>query len=604
MNGFIRRQFINLRFQILTLSLLTVLGVSSIETSFAARLPPTNPTIPYRFGVVNDLGQYHDDLWNRGVRAVTFELQWKLYEPQEGVYNQAYIDHMKQILSGLNTRGWYVQLIPGFHYTPDWVYANYPDVYFVNQYGEIYNPDPISAGDFRVINAPFSPQARTLIAGYLQRIFSVDFPQNEPALRFDSVRVGGGPQGELRYPPAEWNGHSNSFWAFDASAQNATVSAIPASIQGWRPGIDPNPGSAGRGQLIVNPGFEKQHPYYSILGWSPDDEVVAQATTSDVRSGSRALSLTINTTNRIHQYVRVKPSTAYQFGGWVKSITPGGRSRIFVTQYDQATQPVSGAAFTKLESTSVGWVELSGEIVSSPGTTFFKIELDGDRAGSYLFDDLWLHENGETNIEDRDIQVPTAFFDWYVDRMTDYQNWQITELRKYFSGTLDIVYAGKGIRSMQVTDALCNDLRGDGWSENSSALYAAADYARHINNIATPQNLAIYLTGIENPPDRDVDDRSPYPSQWSAARWVSYLAKSRSLPVWGENSGRNTYQEMALTLERMRDNNFVGILWAFESHLYSDPGSTGYATANDYEAFIQFYTNEHLSFLPITLAGR
>ena len=156
----------------------------------------------YLFGVVNDDGLHYDDLWGRGVRAITFEFQWKRYEPQQGVYDQGYINHMQQLLAQLNSQGWVVQMVPGFHYTPDWVFANYAGMHYVNQYGDVYNPDPFQAGDFRVINAPFNPQARNLIATYLAKIF-LDFDQSNPAYRFDSVRVGGEVQGELRYPPAQ-----------------------------------------------------------------------------------------------------------------------------------------------------------------------------------------------------------------------------------------------------------------------------------------------------------------------------------------------------------------------------------------------------------------
>ena len=108
------------------------------------------------------------------------------------------------------------------------------------------------------------------------------------------------------------------------------------------------------------------------------------------------------------------------------------------------------------------------------------MELDGHQPGTYFFDDLWLEQEGETNHQDRDTGVPLAFYDWYVGALTGYQNWQIVEIRRHYSGQLDVLYAGKGLRSNQVTDALTNDLQGDGWSEGSSALYAAAAYDRHV----------------------------------------------------------------------------------------------------------------------------
>jgi hypothetical protein len=152
-----------------------------------------------------------------------------------------------------------------------------------------------------------------------------------------------------------------------------------------------------------------------------------------------------------------------------------------------------------------------------------------------------------------------------------------------------------------VTDALTNDLRGDGWSEGSSALYAAAAYDRHVAGLSTLQSIALYLTGIEDPPDHVVDDSSPYPSDWSAARWIAYLAQSRGMPVWGENSGQNGGTELQLTVQRMHANGFLGLMWAFESELYAAPNPQGYATIDEYEAIINAYANLNAVYLPLVL---
>lgn len=541
------------------------------------------PQVRYLFGVINNDGLHYADEWARGVRATSFELQWKLYEPQPGTYDQTYLTLMQQSLAQLKAQGWYVQLIPGYQYVPDWVFQQHPDFYYVNQYGERYDPDPISQGSFRVINAPFNSQARTLIAGYIQRIFT-DF---NPA-DFDSVRVGGSVQGELRYPPNLWNGHK-SYWAFDIHAQNPAESGIPAGVIGWRPGLDPNPGSVGRGQLIVNPGFEDTHAYYPVPAWSPDDEVQVELISTDFHSGNRALKLTLSTANRIHQYVRVAPNTTYNFGGWLKSADGVGRARVFFNQYDANTQLVPGAPFGVLETSASTWTYLTGTLTTSSTTQYLKVQLDGHQPGTYFFDDLWLERQGEANHQSRDIAVPLAFFDWYIQKLTDYQNWQIAEIRKYYSGQLDVLYAGKGLMRNQATDALTNDLRGDGWSEGTSALYSAAAYDRHTAGLSTTQKLALFLTGIDEPPASLVNDTSLYPSNWSAARWIAYLARSRGLPVWGENSGQDDVTKLQLTAQRMQANGFLGMMWGFESELYANPNPNGYATIADYQAIIAAY---------------
>jgi Beta-galactosidase len=550
------------------------------QTSLAQRATQSR----FLFGVMNDDGKHYADEWSRGVRATTFELQWKRYEPQPGVYDAAYINSMKQLLAQLKAQGWYVQLVPGYQYAPDWVFTQYPDMYFVNQYGDPFSPADAS---MRVINAPFNPQARSLIAGYVARIFQ------DMGAQFDSVRVGGGVLGELRYPPPEWNGHSNSYWAFDAHAQTPAESGIPGQVVGWKPGISENPGSVGRGQLIINPSFEEAHTYFPILGWSPDDQVKAQ---TEGLQGDRALKVTLDAPYRVHQFVRVRPSTTYDFGCRVRSADSAGRVRMFITQYDASTRPVAGAPLGKLETGATSWANLSGTLTTHANTQYVKVELDGDRPGQFFFDDLWLRRVGETNTHSRDMAVPLAFYDWYVQKLTDYQNWQIAEIRKHYGGQLDVMYAGKGLMSDHATDALTNDLRGDGWSEHISALYGATVFDQHVAGLSTTNKIALYITGIEDPPANEVNDASPYPCHWSGAHWIAHLARSRGLPVWGENSGKDTAASLRLSVQRMRENGFLGLMWGFESELYADPNPNGYAAIDDYASAI---ASLHDAFLPL-----
>jgi hypothetical protein len=559
---------------------------------------PNQPSGSFLFGVINNNGVHYADEWQHGVRATTFEFQWQLYEPQPGVFDQAYIDHMKSVLSGLKAQGWAVQMIPGTQYVPQWVYDNYPDMAYVNQYGELFTPDPLAQSDYRSINAPFNPQARELIASYLKRIFQ-DFDQSNPLLHFDAVRIGGGMQGELRYPPASWMGHTNSFWAFDRNAQDPAISGIPASVVGWRPGIDANPASNPQGQLLVNPGFEENQTNYPTFGWTPDDQVSAVFTHSDPQEGSQALQLTLKDGHRIHQYVRVLPGTTYAFGAWMKSGQAGGSARLFVSEYSADNQPVANTAFAKLETGATSWSMLSGELTTSPATVFLKVELDGSQPGVYFFDHLWLNQPGATNQAGRDISIPRLFYDWYVQKLSDYQNWQIAQMRQYYDGPLDVLYAGKGLRAGQVMDALDNDLRGDGWSESNQALYAGTVYARHVKSLETTQGIRLFLTGVEDPPENLVDDASPYPNDWSAARWITSLARSRSLPVWGENSGKNNPEQMKLSMQRMWDNDFLGLMWGFESELYANPNPNAYATIADYDAEMHSFNQRFERYLPI-----
>ena len=586
-------------------------GTAPSDTSLSSTAKPATSSAErklfvqtFLFGVLNDNGDHFTDQWGRGVRATSLELQWKQYEPEQGVYDWDYINHLRARLRSLKQQGWYVQLIPGVQYAPDWVFANYPGMHYINQYGEAYDPDPLTQGDFRVINAPFNPQARTLIAGYLEHVLTQSFPQSDPEYIFNSLRIGGGPQGELRYPPATWNGHNNSYWAFDAYAQDpAQIAAIPAAIAGWRPGVDPNPGTQGAGQLLVNPGFEISYPNYSQPGWTPDDEVKILYSHSAPHSGQNAMQLTLATPNRVHQFVRVEAGTNYRFGGWVKSGDGLGRPRLFAIQYGADHLAVPGAPFVKLESPLADWVYVEGSLTTSASTRFLKIELDGDRPGAFYFDDLWLAQEGATIQQSRSVETPVAFYDWYVQAMTAYQNWQIATLRQYYSGQIDVVYAGKGLQTRHIMGALTNDLLGDSWSETSSALYAGAVYERHIAALSDDGLLAIFLTGIEAEAEELVNDNSPYSSDWSAAHWLSALARRQGLSIWGENSGRNDAAGMWLAARRMHANGFSGLMWGFASQLYADPNADGYATIEDYQAVIAYYSNVQAIGLPFLVHG-
>lgn len=552
----------------------------------------------YLFGVLNDDGAHYQDEWERGVRATNFEVQWKRYEPAQGVYDQAYIEHLRSVLRGLKQQGWVVQLVPGYHYAPGWVFSSYPNMNYVNQFGDVYDPDPVAQGDFRVINAPFNPQARALVAGYLEHLLTVGFPQSDPQLRFDSVRVGGGVQGELRYPPAAYNGHNNSYWAFDVFAQDpARVAAIPDEIVGWRPGIDPNPGTVGAGQLLVNPGFEQDELWYPLLGWTPDDEVAAESTGQAAHGGTRSLKVVLNSANRVHQFVRVQAGATYNFGGWVRSGDGQGRARIFVTQYDAGNRLIDDAGYVKLESRSAEWASVNGSVQAAADTRFFKLEVDGDQNGIYYFDDLWLVEQGSSSTSNRQIDIPLKFYDWYVSALTGYQNWQIGEIRRHFSGGLDIVYAGKGVLVEPIMGALTNDLSGDGWSEASRGLYAGTAYDRHVSGLPQDAAIALYLTGIEDDPVEIVDDVSPYPGRWSAARWLASLAAGRGFAVWAENSGQDDAAALWLAAQRMQHNGFFGLMWGFENELYS--GSSEFASIETYQQVIRFYQSANKVFMPL-----
>ncbi|TMC46991.1 MAG: hypothetical protein E6J20_20355 [Chloroflexi bacterium] len=175
---------------------------------------------PPAFGIVGVDGTHLAAERAAGVSTLLFEIRWSDYEPQQGIVDQAYLSAARSRLAAMRQAGFRVVLEAGLASTPTWVFALDGNTRFVNQYGDVYHG--LSAGD--PANGVFDSSVRSAQAGYIAQL-AHDFGDV-----FDTIRVGGLEDDELRYPGPSYNGHSNSYWSFDADAQAASP------VPGWRPG--------------------------------------------------------------------------------------------------------------------------------------------------------------------------------------------------------------------------------------------------------------------------------------------------------------------------------------------------------------------------------
>jgi hypothetical protein len=159
-----------------------------------------------------------------GVGIAHLELTWDRYEPRDGVFDATYAATMKARLDTLHAAGMRVVLGVGLQYPPNWMY-DLPNSRYVNQFGVAGGPP----------NLTFNQTLRDRAATYIARV-AQDFDLNN----FDAVRIGSGGYVETLYPAADdGQGHTNSYWAFDANAQrgNERPASIPAPpLAGWTPG--------------------------------------------------------------------------------------------------------------------------------------------------------------------------------------------------------------------------------------------------------------------------------------------------------------------------------------------------------------------------------
>lgn len=184
----------------------------------------------YCWGVLGNDGQRLAEEYAAGIRLKHFRVGWRSFEPEEGRIDQGYVDEKRAELAALHQAGFHVLLSISLHDTPVWLHDRYRDSHYINQYGEKYEGD-FDGGDANLI---FNADIRAAAARHVADVFEA------LGTNFAAVRLGAARYGELTYPPAEWNGHTNLYWNYDANA----LRQMP--VQGWRPG-DPSPdGEAAR----------------------------------------------------------------------------------------------------------------------------------------------------------------------------------------------------------------------------------------------------------------------------------------------------------------------------------------------------------------------
>lgn len=183
----------------------------------------------YIFGVLQNTTAHLTQNYQAGMRMGILELQWSNFYSTEGVENTTYINSKKAELQALRNAGYQVMLGFGTQYAPSWIY-NYPNSRFKNQYGDSYSGGNGETG----VNVVFNDAMRQKQAAYIADVFS------EFGTDFAMVRLGFMRYGEIGYPHPTYNGHTNSYWAYDDIAQGNAgglpAGISPCTVKGWIPG--------------------------------------------------------------------------------------------------------------------------------------------------------------------------------------------------------------------------------------------------------------------------------------------------------------------------------------------------------------------------------
>ncbi|MBI4976965.1 MAG: hypothetical protein HZC28_05750 [Spirochaetes bacterium] len=182
------------------------------------------------------------------------------------------------------------------------------------------------------------------------------------------------------------------------------------------------------------------------------------------------------------------------------------------------------------------------------------------------------------------------FIEWYLDSLAQYQQFQITTLRKSYAGYLIALYANWGIRPGQIAEAVADDLDGSSFAERYEQTHKGYDVARFIASIQDDKVIVCGTCVNANSPwpatNNMVDDAGDDPAAWSPIHFISSCAARHRPPlsIGGENDGNDDVAGMRLSFERVRAYGLSFFMWAFDFQLHDK--DRRYATIEDYKRHI------------------
>lgn len=200
----------------------------ALETGASAGAPDH-----FCWALIGNDGMHLAEEFNVGIRYKVLDLNWSAFSPTQDALDANYVRNKRTELAALRDAGFGVILNLGFHDPPAWIHELYVNSYYVNQYGDVY----AETGDAGDANLIFNLELRRLAAAYIQQVFA------EFGAEFAAVRLGGGRYGELTYPPVNYQGKPNCYWAFDPNALALTPTPD------WRPG---DAAYAGEARQFIN----------------------------------------------------------------------------------------------------------------------------------------------------------------------------------------------------------------------------------------------------------------------------------------------------------------------------------------------------------------
>lgn len=180
------------------------------------------------------------------------------------------------------------------------------------------------------------------------------------------------------------------------------------------------------------------------------------------------------------------------------------------------------------------------------------------------------------------------FYNWYVDNLVNTFNFQLTEIRKYFSGYVAPVTPGAGMHGGSVGQLISRNLY-----DTSLSYYGTGNYWQRIFATLPGANQNV-INWCSSMGDGSGNDYSSNWWEWSSAKIQAYLAHQNGRQIYGENSGRNPYDTrfgadprttMQWIFASMQSNSYLGLMWVNQT----DMANPLYASLDQYRTTVAQY---------------
>jgi len=164
----------------------------------------------------------------------------------------------------------------------------------------------------------------------------------------------------------------------------------------------------------------------------------------------------------------------------------------------------------------------------------------------------------------------TAFLNWYLSALTDFQTWLIGTYRSHFgSAWLQLLKPSWGLRPGDFEAAVAANLDGSTKAAGWGTLAMGLDWQRQVNAIGD-QHVMLYGSWMER------GDDGGSPATMAPAHYLATLGAARGLRTAGENADAgDSAAMMATVVQRARAWNLAGLMWLDEPSLFGGGASLG-----------------------------